>query len=331
MGISAQINLAPSDYKIARLCLDHELARIHPFVDEVVLTNETRPGFGRFSANWETGATAMAKIQAEMSEKYPKIRRVNISYADSDRAAVARYFGQRALFPLRDYRGGPFYAYFFGLYSCANDVVFHMDSDMLFGGDAGPWFEQALKELEDPDTFAVSPLPGPPTADGSLRQSAISADPVKRRYTFKHFSTRVFLMDRRKLLAQQFAVRPKPAGVVQGVACGHPAFNLPERTINGRLQRGSEVRVDIAGEGMFWSLHPLFKSERYIAALPQIIARVEAGDMPEAQRGLPDIHDALFDQKQDVADDFRNRWWRNPKSLKPMEGLKNAFVTPLRA
>jgi hypothetical protein len=330
MGISAQINLAPSDYKIARLCLEHELAKIHPFVDEVVLTNETRPGFGRFSANWETGAAEMAKIQAAIMAKYPKVRRADISYSMSHRKAVAEYFGQKALLPLRDYRGGPFYAYFFGLYSCANDVIFHLDSDMLFGGDAGPWFQQALKELADPNTFAVSPLPGPPTADGTLRQPAITSDSAKRRYTFQHFSTRVFMTDRRKLLGMQFAARPKPAGIVQGVACGHPAFNLPERTINRRLARTDEVRVDLAGDGLFWSLHPLFKSERYIAALPELIARVEAGDMPEAQRGLPDIHDALFDQTQDVADDFRNRWWRNPKSFQPMEGLKNAFATPVR-
>ena len=50
---------------------------------------------------------------------------------------------------------------------------FHLDSDLMFGGRSQTWIEEARAVLAaHPDVLACAPLPGPPTADGTLRREA---------------------------------------------------------------------------------------------------------------------------------------------------------------
>jgi hypothetical protein len=44
-----------------------------------------------------------------------------------------------------------------------------------------------------------------------------------------------------------------------------------------------------------WSLHPPYRSETFYTLLPELIARVEAGDVPVAQRGDFDVNDSMID------------------------------------
>jgi hypothetical protein len=44
-----------------------------------------------------------------------------------------------------------------------------------------------------------------------------------------------------------------------------------------------------------WSLHPPYRSEAFYASLPELVGRVESGDVPNAQRGEHDVHDSMVD------------------------------------
>jgi hypothetical protein len=55
-------------------------------------------------------------------------------------------------------------------------------------------------------------------------------------------------------------------------------------------------RVDFLGaEPGMWSLHPPFRSPEFYEALPRLIERIEASEVPETQRGDYDLNDSMLD------------------------------------
>ena len=55
-------------------------------------------------------------------------------------------------------------------------------------------------------------------------------------------------------------------------------------------------RVDFLGAGGgMWSLHPLYRSPSFYEKLPELIQRVEEGDIPDGQRGDYDLNDSMLD------------------------------------
>jgi hypothetical protein len=54
------------------------------------------------------------------------------------------------------------------------------------------------------------------------------------------------------------------------------------------------LRVDFLGRppGM-WSLHPPVHSEAFYRLLPDLIRRIETGDIPNGQRGDYDLNDSM--------------------------------------
>jgi hypothetical protein len=71
----------------------------------------------------------------------------------------------------------------------------------------------------------------------------------------------------------------------------------------------SLFRVDFLGEppGM-WSIHPPYRSPEFYQALPGLIERIEAGDIPDAQRGDHDVNDSMVDWSSARA--AQHRWWK---------------------
>jgi hypothetical protein len=56
------------------------------------------------------------------------------------------------------------------------------------------------------------------------------------------------------------------------------------------------VRLDFAGrEPGMWSLHPAERPPAFLDALPDLVARVEAGDVTDAQRGRFDLHPSMLE------------------------------------
>ena len=63
-----------------------------------------------------------------------------------------------------------------------------------------------------------------------------------------------------------------------------------------------------AAPGM-WSLHPPYRCADFYQKLPELVRRVEAGDLPTAQLGLHDVGDSLVDWSEAHARMARRRWW----------------------
>jgi hypothetical protein len=83
---------------------------------------------------------------------------------------------------------------------------------------------------------------------------------------------------------------------------GNPSVAMPEQIITSWMRARGLTRLDLLGaDPGAWSLHPPFRSAAFYRELPGLIARVEAGEVPEEQCGRYDIVDALFDFSQERA------------------------------
>lgn len=312
--ISLQINLTPADYRHSQYLLPHQLAVWAPQVDEVVLTYETHRSQGRFGGEWDASKAAMDALLHAQVDRYPTARIARVDYAPETMAAVAGFFFGRDEMPAKDFRGGPFYAYFFGLHAARYPLVLHLDADMFFGGQSASWVAEAVDVLRaQPHVLSVSPYPGPPPRDarstGSAEQLDIAPEQKPVRVSAS-LTTRVFLLDRRALVRAGPLVlrRPSTLGVLKAWLTGNPPGAVPEDLITHRMQQEGWKRVQMLGTppGM-WSLHPKYRNERFYARLPVLIDRVNRGDMPAEQRGHYDMQDVLCDVSDARA---RDRWWR---------------------
>ncbi len=163
-GISLQINLSPAEYPLVKTMLPHQIGFFGDSVDEIVLTVETRRSKGRFGNNFDAYRDYFYRFLAELKAENPKIRLAEVDYAPGVREVVSRMFlNGNAILPDKDYRGGPFYCYFFGLFAYRFSTALHLDSDIILGGNGENWPPAAAKLLERPDVLFVNPLAGPPT------------------------------------------------------------------------------------------------------------------------------------------------------------------------
>jgi hypothetical protein len=314
-GVSLQISLAPTDYPHAVAILPHQLRQWRGQVDDVAFTLDLHRAAGRFSHAWEERRPKLDALLGRLTGDDPGARVQEVDYGGTAVSAVGDAFFGGLDPPPKDSRGGPFYSYFYALWAAREDLVLHMDSDMLFGGGGQSWVEQAVELLaERPDVLACSPLPGPPTTDGGLvSQSGERLSDPDRAFRFHTLSTRVFLLDRARLVTR---AAPLPLGPpprlrsrVKARIRGNPSFALPEDLLTRTLQSRGLERVDFLGRppGM-WSLHPPFRSDDFYAELPDLVARVEAGDVPDAQRGDHDLNDSMIDWTAARRAQRRSRW-----------------------
>jgi hypothetical protein len=124
-----QISLAPSDYRHASVLLPHQVRAWREQVDEVLLTVDFHRSTGRFSARWAEGE----KLILPLAQSIPGARVVTVDYGPAARVRVSAEFFGGGPVPAKDFRGGPYYGYFFGLNAATHDLVLHADSDLLFG------------------------------------------------------------------------------------------------------------------------------------------------------------------------------------------------------
>jgi hypothetical protein len=301
--VSLQISLAPPDVRHAVHILSHQLRTLSAQMDEVILVLDARKSrTARFNTGWDDAAPTMASFLEEIAHGDNKLRIVYVDYGrESSRRIASEFFG-RASIPAKDIRGGPFFAYFFGLAAAAHDYVFHLDSDMLLGGGSQTWVSEAVDLVERrPEVIAVCPLPGPPTADGLLRDQDAYAPQREGPFTFRftHFTSRLFLCDRTRL-TRSGAPIPLLREVawparVKGALTRQSMFALPERLITLMMREHRLIRVDQLGEPPgLWAVHPVERSAEFIDALPNIIARIEGGEVTEHQLGRYNLHPTML-------------------------------------
>jgi hypothetical protein len=316
-AVTLQVSLAPTDYPHARLILPHQLRQWAGQVDEILLVVDLHQSRGsRFATAWAERKPLLDQLLAESCAQYPHARTIAVDYGQDAAARVARrFFGGRTV-PTKDLRGGPFYSYFFALDAATHDLVLHTDSDMFFGGGSAHWIDDARTLLAaDENILFCAPLAGPPTADGHLVSQRADRYPAPfLAYSFPHVSTRIFALDRARFAARIGALEPTKAnlrGRLRAALQRTPAYDLPENILSRAMHRHSLSRVDLLGAspGM-WSLHPPHRSALFYDQLPTVIARVESGDMPDAQRGCYDVNDSLVDWSSARAALAERPWWQ---------------------
>lgn len=311
-GVTLQISLAPTDLPTARHTLPHQLRTWSSQVDEVLLVLDLHRSRGRFADAWEERLPGMRTLIAEMCARYRHARAVDVDYSAAVAARLAeRYFGGFDV-PAKDYNGAPFYTYFYALDVARYPLVLHLDVDMMFGGGSTTWIAEAVHLLADrPDILTVSPLPGPPTPDGSLRSQQLERvmyAPVA--YRKQELSTRQFMINRDRFIesvAPLHLRRPPVRQLAQAVLDGNPPYLAAELIVSHAMVARGFWRVEFLGQapGM-WSVHPPYRSSLFYEMLPEIIARVEAGAVSEGQRGCHDLNDSMIDW----SGAHRSRWQR---------------------
>jgi hypothetical protein len=299
--VTLQISLAPADLPTARHTVPHQLRQWAGQVDEVLFTLDLHRSAGRFSEAWSERLPQIRALIAEWCRSYAHARSVDVDYDPVVAQDVANQFLGGIPIPTKDRRGGPYYSYFFGLYAARNDVVLHMDSDMMFGGGSQDWVAEAVELLRGQKrVLACNPMPGPPTASGELvsqRLDAFAYDSTAFQTTA--FSTRIFILDRGRFARQMGPLVPAQVRGIEylkAVLDGNQPNDLPERVVSSAMKRAGLVRVDFLGRGAgMWAVHPLYRSELFYARLPSLIEDIECGRIADAQRGDHELNRSMVD------------------------------------
>jgi hypothetical protein len=304
------------DVRHVQYTLPHQLKVWGRQVDRVSITFDTqRARSGRYrGVDYDANSKRLLELLAECQSVHPHVEVIEVDYSQAAFENVREtYFASERSTPPKAYDGGPFHAYFYGMLASNADYVVHMDSDMLFGGGSQGWIEEAIGWLRrEPDALFASPLPGPPRADGSLKDAhrelpGRSGIPAPRRldveypaYSFQSVSTRIFLLDQKRFAARIGSlelVKPSLKRRLRARLYGEDATTAPaEEVLTDALARKGMRRIDFLGQGAgMYSLHPIYRSETFYRELPNIIARIEAGDIPDGQRGDYDLNSSMID------------------------------------
>ena len=271
-------------------------------VDTAQLTGDkvTRPGLGSMEE--------LRDCTAELLKAGIADRIVDINYDPNYRDRLYRkHFGS----PIRcthNYKGYPILGSIFTIEECRSDYMVHFDSDMmLYQQPAYSWIEEGMALMQQyPPLMAVRPLAGPPTADGTLFQSKNYQQHPDGFYQFKFFGSRVYLINCQrfdKLLPmpiiwrpfrQQFLNQLPPSlQILYDRLTGKGKLESWEVMVSQKLGQIDYVRGTLANP-QAWTLHPKDRSPAFIQALPQIIAKIEAGEYPPQQAGHYDLISELW-------------------------------------
>jgi hypothetical protein len=314
-GSALQINIHPLDLRHLVHTLEHQLAVWGEQVERIVLTVDTRQSrSGRYkSSQYRENVRPLFTYLETLAGKSAKIEIFEIDYSARARAAVKdTYFSEADDYPEKAFDGGPFHAYFYGLYIARADYIVHMDSDMLFGGMSQKWLVEAIAWFEKtPNVLFAGPLPGPPRGDGCLggvHQSArvlkipapMRLDVAYPAYLFQSVSTRIFVLDQRrfeKVVKSFRLLRPKLLHRMRAHVFGQsPLSRAAEEVMTDALLSRDLYRLDFLGsEPGMYSLHPPYRSEEFYRRLPELIGRVASGAIPEEQRGEYELNASMID------------------------------------
>jgi hypothetical protein len=233
-----QINMAPVDIRYVPQTLPHQLRVLGGQVDEIQFTVDARPrqrnGTRYTTENHADKLAELRRYLKTVCMEFSNASIVEVDYSPSCVAEVARAFTGGEFIPETALNGSPFYAYLYGIFRAQNDYVFHMDSDMLYGGGSQHWVADAIELLNrHKNVLACYPLGGPPRLDGLVKQdmatwadgwmagqSSFPSDLEHVALSYPDVSTRVFILDRRRFLTGEYRiplVRPKWRSMIKAL------------------------------------------------------------------------------------------------------------------
>ncbi|WP_207532704.1 hypothetical protein [Desertivirga arenae] len=313
LDCTLQISLAPSDYEHAKYLLPHQIAALGTQVDEVLLTIDSKRSRGRFGENWNENQEKLNDLINTLQKTSPNIRKEIVDYSTGTRQAISKLFFEGSLIPDKDFRGGPFYSYFFGLYKASSKYVFHIDSDIFLGGGSQTWVAEALDMFHRSDTiFLVSPLPGPPHPEEKLVDQIILEKTGRFSFALKGMSTRVYLLNKEifnkaKLTLQKPSLRNQIKALVEG----NSNADLPEHLIWNFMDKHRLRRIDFLGiEPGLFTLHPPYRTRDFYKQIPDLLDKIQNSEFPTSQYGFYDIVDELVDWTEAKDRIKENRWWK---------------------
>jgi len=162
MATTLQINLAPTDLPHLIQILPHQCRQFGGQVDEILLTLDLHRSHGRFGTGWRERLPGFLDFVQEQSAVHPKIRVHEVDYSRNAVTTISEQFFGGELIPPKDWNGGPFYSYFSGFANARYNYIFHIDSDMMFGGGSQIWIAEAKKLMEvRPEVMVCNPHPDP--------------------------------------------------------------------------------------------------------------------------------------------------------------------------
>jgi hypothetical protein len=220
---------------------------------------------------------------------------VPIDYSRDSRRRIYRKHFAGPMRQTHSHGGYPILGSIQALEESRADYLVHFDSDMLLHQDAGfSWIDEGVKLLRaHPDLLAVLPRSGPPRPDGRLQQQEETGEAfepdARGLYCFKTFTSRVFLVDRRRF-DRLLPLRPRLPLIelLRNYLTAHSTMPEWETMIGYRLKETAFVRADLSSTRA-WTLHPDDRGERFQAALPSLIERIEQGTYPAGQGGYYDL------------------------------------------
>lgn len=304
-----QINIHPNDYMHFEPILRHQINVWGNNVDRVRLTLDLHNSeSGRYrSETFSDNLHKMRSIIHNVSKDFSFITVDEVDTSVDVRKAIAQKYFNKDDIPIKAWDGGPFYSYLFGLWKSRGRTIIHMDSDMMFGGLSHSWISEAERILDtDSNIIFVAPLSGPPHPEGLLKghrlQSGISIKPysLSNSYIFNSVSTRIFVT-RPSLIESRIGffewVPPNYIQRFKALLLGNPPQSREfEVVLSHTMRKRGLFRLDYHGEQLgMWSLHPPFRTNQFYTDLPNIIRRIETGDMPVEQLGQYDLHDSICD------------------------------------
>ncbi|CAJ50253.1 putative capsular polysaccharide biosynthesis protein [Bordetella avium 197N] len=320
--VAAQISMYPMDYPHAALLLPHQIRVWSPMVDRIVVTLDThRSRSGRYRGrHFDEYRSKLLQLARELQRDTPKLEVIEVDYAPEARREVAQAFFGLDDIPVKAWDGGPFYAYFYGMHHSRARHIVHFDGDMLFGGGSQHWVEEAIAYTDqNPSVLLTGPFPGPPAADAAIfghgepppERIDVAGAPA---YRFQTASTRIFMLDMERLRSALGVLPLLPPSRVQSLKShllGNPPLAREAEVILGEVLRARGLyRVDLLGSAPgLWSLHPPYRGADFYEKLPQLIAAVESGQLPDAQRGHYDVHDSVIDWSSQRALNQRHKRW----------------------
>jgi hypothetical protein len=266
-------------------------------VDTAPLTGDkiSRPGIGSL----EELRDCTQKLQAAGIVD----RIVDINYDTAYRDRLYRQHFGSPLRPTHNYKGYPILGSIFTIEECRSDYMVHFDSDMMLHQETDySWIADGIALMQrHAHLMSVRPLAGPPTVDGTLYQGAAYEKHPDGFYQFNFFGSRVYLVDCqrfRKLFPFPIIWRPfrnrwlnKLPVTLQTLysnLTGKGQLESWEIMVSQKIQATDYVRANLANS-QAWTLHPKDRSPQFIAALPQIIEKIEAGIYPPEQAGYYDL------------------------------------------
>lgn len=216
---------------------------------------------------------------------------------------LAARYASSWMIETHDYGGCAFMGYWAALDLPRTRFVLHYDADMCLHQAPGfDWADECLRRWTDyPQVVAATPRISPPGFARTPAEDAPSlhegrpAERVAAGWLNDWFSTRCFLFDRERLAPHLPLVtgwRTPEYWLRRRIDRGYPVG--PESLLHLVLGPRGVRRLNLADERA-WLLHPNSKPAAYLTLLPAVLAAVQAGRVPAAQRGHSDIDLAAWE------------------------------------